>query len=134
MELTCITSKGEKVYSPVRLSRVIEKLGDLTLDECPALVLESDQGYLQCRGSKEKMSIELHVYTGDRFKQFVLCHRKINANDTNVYIKSSVIGTFGVKISELFSVDEAKKIFDDYYKVQAVSENLNKRNITRQLR
>lgn len=73
------------------------------------------------------MSIELHVYTGYRFKPFVLGHRGINANDTNVYIKSSFIGTFGMKISELFSVDEAKKIFEGYFNIQEVSENLNKK-------
>ena len=114
---------------------IFEKLGDLTLEECPALVLESDQGYIQCRGSKEKMSIELlRVYTGDKFKQFVLGHAKTDVNDTNVYIKSSVIGTFGLKKSELFTVDEAKKNFESYLKDQVVSENLKKRNITRQMR
>ena len=93
-------------------------------------ILEHNNGYIQCAGSKEQCTVEYREYgNGNAFKHFIFYHP--SGSEEDIYIKMSN-GGVNRKKKHCFGFLKAAKLFKCFYEGLAWPEDVKIEEISSQ--
>jgi len=95
----------------------------------PYLILVKENGdYIQCTGDKNKLTIEVRFFSTNSFKHFVMGKKEQNKIWATIASKT---GPIRVLLHEVLNINDAVILFNEFYDNGVISNNFNKRNITK---
>ena len=134
MQLTLLISPEAREMEHVSWSETALALARLEPATCPAVVLsETASGsYIQCAGSRERLTVELREFKGEQFKHFVIGR----ANDKGWHevvwdeIQCSV-SPVRVHDTEVLQLEDAVVLFKCFFERIEIPTHYRMRNATR---
>ncbi len=89
--------------------------------------------YIQCAGSKEKLTIEFRKFDNSTFKHYVIGKRKSENISAITWDKIECkIGPIFIHDNEVLNIENAIEIFNTFYNQKDIPLSYNQRNITKQ--
>ncbi len=116
----------EKVISE---DLILERLKTIDPFLSPYIILETqDKNYIQAAGAKNRLTIELRIYSGDSFKHFVIGKKE----QSKIWcVIDSKVGPIRVLQHEILNFEDAAFLFKTFFRTHDIDTNYNKRNVTK---
>ena len=129
MKLTFEEEGQEKTIEIDFVENIENFLNKLDPDKSPYMILEGKNGdYIQCAGSKERLTVEVRFYTDVSFK-----HYRVGKNyNSSVWYKIICkVGPIRVLENEVLVQEELLDLFKYFYTDNDIIPTYSKRNITK---
>ena len=108
---------------------VKNSLNKIEAYDYPYLILVKENGnYIQCTGDRNRLTIKIRFFSNNSFKHFVIGKKE----QSKVWVTiANKIGPIRVLFHEVLNIDDAVIVFNEFYDNGIISNDFNKRNITK---
>jgi hypothetical protein len=89
--------------------------------------------YIQCAGSKDKLTVELREIKDNKFKHYVIRKRDNKISFTSIWTQINCrVGPIRIHETEVLNIEDAIDLFNVFLRRKEISSKYKKRNVTKQ--
>jgi hypothetical protein len=134
MYLTIDNNSEElKIHNPdwTQVEQSLLKIDSMT--NCYLILTSESESYIQCAGSKEKLTIEIRENSCDTVRHYVLGKGEVKSPLRTIWqIIECRVGPIRVHDNEVLNVMDALTAFKSFFEKSIVLTEYKKRNVTKE--